>query len=130
MYLRNPDGKVFESDFPQYHKDSEKLTKVEGKHLLQLQVAKELRPLFRPSKTIYAIIRKVSASGMTRYIDFYTYRKGHMERLTYRMSVCLGWRLHDKGLVVSGCGMDMVFATVDSLCRTVGLKKIPNYTIL
>lgn len=130
MYLKNPDGRVFETDFPQYHKDCERLTKTEGLRLLQLQCAAELRPLFRPSKTVYAIIRKVSASGMTRYIDFYAYRKGRLEPLTYRMSVCLGWRLHDKGLVVGGCGMDMVFHTVDTLCRTIGLKKLPQYTIL
>lgn len=129
MYMRQ-DGYVFETDHPEYHKNAEKLPKAEGKRLLQVQTAKELRPLFRPSKTVYAVIRKVSASGMTRYIDFYAYRKGRMERLTYRMSVCLGWRLHDKGLVVGGCGMDMVFATVDSTCRTIGLKKLPNYTIL
>lgn len=130
MYLRNPDGRVFETDFPQYHKEAEKLSKVEGKRLLQLQIAKELRPLFRPSKTVYAIIRRVSASGMTRYIDFYTYRNGRMEPLTYRMSVITNWRLHEKGLVVSGCGMDMVFATVDVVTHTIGLKKIPQYVIL
>lgn len=129
MYMRQ-DGYVFETDHPEFHQHAEKLPNKEGKHLLQVQTAKELRPLFRPSKTVYAIIRKVSASGMTRYIDFYAYRKGRMERLTYRMSVCLGWRLHDKGLVVGGCGMDMVFATVDSLSRTIGLKNIPHYTIL
>lgn len=129
MYMRQ-DGRVFETDHPEYHKAAEQLTKTEGKRLLQLQCAKELRPLFRPSKKVYAIIRKVSASGMTRHIDFYAYNKGRMEPLTYRMAVCLGWRYYKGNLVISGCGMDMVFHTVDSLCRTIGLKKIPQHIIL
>lgn len=69
---------------------------------------------------IYAIVKHVSASGMSRRFAFYAIdsdeRTDHyMAWLTYRIAVVLGDTLKDDALPVSGCGMDMGFHTLDRL---------------
>lgn len=130
MYMRNPDGYVYETDHPEYHKGSEKLTKTEGKRLLREQFKAEYKKYFGPKKQIYCVIRKVSASGMERHMDFFVHEKDGLRCVTYGMSVILDWRYSKGNLVVRGCGMDMCFHAVDTTCRILGLKKLPSYTIL
>ena len=130
MYMRDQDGHVFETDHPEYHKAAEKLSKTEGKRLLCEQFKAEYKKYFKPNRQIYCIIRKVSTSGMTRHMDFFVHEKDGLRCVTYGMSVILGWRYYKGNLVVNGCGMDMVFHTVDSICRTLGLKNLPHYNIL
>ncbi len=85
----------------------------------------QLRKLVKPGRTVYGIIRHVSSSGMTRNIDFYVIHKGEPYFLTYYIGKALGYR-HDYrgrgGLVVQGCGMDMVFSVVYDLGRTLWPK--------
>ena len=84
---------------------------------------------------VYCVLRGVSRSGMTRYIDFYTFvpnTKEEIKRgygkiakfyLTYKMGVVLdypirtGNGLSDYGLKVEGCGTDMGFELVYNLGR-------------
>ena len=102
-----------------------------------------LRWLIKPGQTIYSIIRSVSASGMSRCIDFYTIERywyslgngkykqaNRMRFLTGYVSYVLGLPWANKeggirgGLRVNGCGMDMAYHCVYEL----GAKLWPKGT--
>lgn len=73
--------------------------------------------------TVYAVIRKVSASGMKRTIDFYLCINGDMQCITYNVATVLGLSLDkDRGLIRNGCGMDMVWDTVQSVWESLKLN--------
>jgi len=77
--------------------------------------------------TVYAVIRKVSASGMKRTIDFYLSVNGDIQCITYNVATVLGLSLDkDRGLIRNGGNMDMVWDTVhcvwESLKLTDSLK--------
>ncbi len=73
--------------------------------------------------TVYAVIRKVSASGMKRTIDFYLCINGEMQCVTYNVATVLGVPLDkDRGLIRQGCGMDMVYDTVQSVWQSLKLN--------
>ena len=87
----------------------------------KVEAIKHLRKLLKPGTTVYSVLRHVSASGMTRRIDFYTVVKGDIVCLSGWIADATGYRRsknHD-GLVVQGCGMDMGFAVVYDLSRTI-----------
>lgn len=67
--------------------------------------------------TLYVVLRGVSRSGMTRYLDIYTIQDGEPRRWTYTIAVALGWRYDEKreNLVAIGAGMDMGFHTIHTL---------------
>ena len=72
--------------------------------------------------TVYAVIRKVSASGMKRTIDFYLCINGDMQCVTYNVATVLGLSLDkDRGLIRNGCGMDMVWDTVQCVWQSLNL---------
>jgi len=77
----------------------------------------ELINLLGDSKTVYAIIRHVSASGMSRIIDFYVIKDERPYWLSGCISMVTGFKLDksDRGLRVYGCGMDMAYHVVSSL---------------
>jgi len=68
-------------------------------------------------QTLLAIINSVSRSGMSRRIEFYGIGKGWMDkghkidRLGYWIAQVIDYPYNvDKGgLLVNGCGMDMIF---------------------
>ena len=80
-----------------------------------------LHEILKPGDTVYSIVRTVAKSGMSRTIDFYVFRDNRPVYLTGYMSTALGipratgahWALK-----ISGCGMDMCFATVYDLSMT------------
>lgn len=86
----------------------------------------ELLKLLKPGDTVFAIVRSVARSGMSRRIDFYTRQGDDMRWLTPYM-VRLGvmdeshaaWRKHGDyaGAKINGCGMDMCFEAVYHLGR-------------
>ena len=65
--------------------------------------------------TIYAIIRSVAKSGMSRNIDFYVIKDNQPIYLSASIAITLGWPMKGDYVHVSGCGMDMAFHTVYSL---------------
>lgn len=67
--------------------------------------------------TIYGIIRHVSDSGMSRRISFYAIKQNKPVWLDAAMEgLGIGKRRRgSEGIVVSGCGMDMVFWCVYEL---------------
>jgi len=73
---------------------------------------------------IYGIIRHVAPSGMSRVIDLLTITPGTnddgeliIRTLSYNAARVLGLKLSEKhgGVIVHGCGMDMLFWAVDAL---------------
>jgi hypothetical protein len=85
--------------------------------------------LIKPGATVYTLIRHVSSSGMTRVIDVFVIQtdkhtgESYLRRFSWSAAVALGWtydRRHE-GVKVSGCGMDMAFHLVSSLCYAVGV---------
>lgn len=70
-----------------------------------------------PEHGIIIIQKSVSPSGMQRGLEVYNHNL--TARLTYEMSIALGWGLTKGGhLKVKGCGMDMHFATAYKLSHT------------
>ena len=69
--------------------------------------------------TVYTILRRVSASGMTRHISLKIAQGGEIYDITYNTALALGDKLHSvdgfNTLKVNGCGMDMGFHLVYSL---------------
>jgi hypothetical protein len=82
------------------------------------EATERLRALLKPGDTVTGIVRTVARSGMSRTIDFYAgselgqYLTGYMAK-----ALDLG-RTPDGAVRVHGCGMDMIFATVYDLSRT------------
>ena len=81
----------------------------------------QLRKMLRPGMTVYTVLRHVSRSGMSRGIDCYIIRKGAPVWISAYVGKAIGcpqnshdWKCQ-RGLRVSGCGMDMGFHVVYSL---------------
>jgi hypothetical protein len=79
-----------------------------------------LRDHLRPGVTVYTILRHRSASGMLRVIDLLTQEKDGPRWLGYNAARAMGDTYDDArdGIRVGGCGMDMGFALVYNLGRT------------
>lgn len=87
-----------------------------------------LRKVLKPGARVYTILRKKSASGMSRSISLFIIDGKDLACIDWAASRALGYPFDDKagGLKVGGCGMDMGFHLVYSLGRTVwpnGTKK-------
>jgi len=77
--------------------------------------------------TVYAKVNKVSSSGMSRNIGLYVILDGRLTNISYHAARALEWPYkdgYDGGVRVSGCGMDMLFATIDSLSYVMGYGAI------
>ena len=95
-----------------------------------------LREILAPGSHVYATVRTVSRSGMSRRIDLYAirpgtpqYRDGHpwLARLSYYAAAALGWPCNDDGVRVDGCGMDMRFHLVYCLSQALfGFEQRPE----
>jgi hypothetical protein len=83
------------------------------------EAIRDLRKMLRAGQTIYTIMRTVSRSGMQREISLAIVRKGEIVGLDRLVGHALRYRRGKHGgLVVGGCGMDMGFALVYRLGRT------------
>lgn len=97
------------------------------------EIQARIKELLSPGDTVYAIIRHVSRSGMKRVIEFMVIADNKPLYITGAIGALLGLK-HDKvysGLVVEGCGMDMVFSVVydlGSVCYPEGFKPAPGYS--
>ena len=91
------------------------------------EAAELLRRYLRPGSVVYATVRTVSRSGMSRRIDLYAIAgpvgefhpgKPFLARLSGFAGRVIGWPCNDHGVKVDGCGMDMRWHLVDCLSRT------------
>jgi hypothetical protein len=94
---------------------------LEGRDRDNMQKAKEAILEGR----MYATVKSVSRSGMSRRIAFYYVENDYIVNCTAQVGWLTGWVdfqeykqgkrwLNQEGLYVSGCGMDMVFHTLYS----------------
>lgn len=79
-----------------------------------------LASILSPGDEVLTILRHVTKSGMTRWIDVYTIHDGELTYLSPYVARLLGEVVntqHD-GIKVGGCGMDMGFHLVYNLSAT------------
>lgn len=127
VYMQDKNGFVFETMFPEYHKDAKKLTKKEGQTLRKEQSKNELLKLVKPGQNIFTVCRHVSASGMSRRISLFVAMDDDMQCIDQYVSDVTSYKNSEKGgLVASGCGMDMGFAIVYALGRALWPNGTPE----
>lgn len=79
--------------------------------------------IIKNPRLMIATIKSVAKSGMSRVISFYYISKNKdLHNLDFLISLIAGNKLKDNGVFVKGCGMDMIFATLDSFYKGIGLK--------
>lgn len=82
----------------------------------------------RQGGVVIACVKSVARSGMSRRISFmYVDKKGGSYLLDSTFAKLLEWPCNDRGILVSGCGMDMVFHTFDCVLGRLGVKQSYKY---
>ena len=71
-----------------------------------------LRELVKPSDKIVISIKSVSRSGMSRRMRVYT---SDLRDISYLAARAIEWGINDRGILVTGCGMDMTFHVADTI---------------
>lgn len=130
-YIELPHGTIITTDNPKVYDgpflSGKRLSQKDGKLGLKIQALANLLGLgLKAGDTVYSVLRHVSASGMSRHIDFYIIKNDQPLFITGSVASLLGLKRakNGEGLIVTGCGMDMGFATVYSL----GLALWPHGT--
>jgi hypothetical protein len=84
------------------------------------QACSELRETLKPGTTVYTVLRHVSRSGMSRDIDVYVIEDGEPRRITWTVAKAadLTYNRKAEAIKIGGCGMDMGFAIVYNLSRS------------
>lgn len=91
-----------------------------AQHTEQAEALERIRECVKPGDTLYCVLRHVSKSGMSRVIDLKKIDGEQVLSLGWNVAKALGYK-YDRdreGVKVSGCGMDMGFALVYALGRT------------
>lgn len=92
----------------------------------QAEAIERLRKLIEPGSTVRTMLKHVSRSGMYRRIAVIICSDGEPENISGLVATACGLRWHDDGSVgMGGCGMDMGFAVVYDLSRTLWPKGAP-----
>ena len=91
------------------------------------ETLRDLRKMCPPGSTVYCILRHRSRSGMQRRISLVVLRKDMKRQIDYMAAKVMGYSVRDReeGIVIGGCGMDMGFALVYDLGRTLYPKGGP-----
>lgn len=80
-----------------------------------------LRSILTPGTTLRTNLRHVARSGMMRHISVHFVKDGELLDLTWHVARAGGFKLADSNewaIKMDGCGMDMGFALVYSISRT------------
>ena len=81
-----------------------------------------------PGRTVYTKITHVSRSGMSRSIECYLAQgRDNLTDITWSLARATNARLDPRhgGIIMGGCGMDMGFALVYNLGRTLYPNGVP-----
>lgn len=122
-YMLTKEGRVIETENPRYWDDSTVLPKKEGHARYVAQTRADMLEYIKPGMRVHALIRHVSASGMSRRISLFvalTDDKGapYIRDISWHASILTGHKLgREPGIIMSGCGMDMGFSLVYDLGR-------------
>lgn len=87
-----------------------------------------LRAELTPGRAVYTKITHVSRSGMSRSIECYLAQgRDNLTDITWQVARATNARLDPRhgGIVMGGCGMDMGFALVYNLGRTLYPNGVP-----
>lgn len=101
-----------------------KATKEEKAQAIEL-----LREWVKPGDTIFTVLKHVSASGMSRDIDVFTFKYEDGKVRKYWLSGMMGragissYNEKRECLRVGGCGMDMGFHVVYNLASALGYTR-------
>ena len=93
-----------------------------------LEAMTRLRAELTPGRTVYTKITHVSRSGMSRSIECYLAQgRDNLTDITWLVARATNARLDNNhgGIVMGGCGMDMGFALVYNLGRTLYPDGVP-----
>lgn len=84
------------------------------------EAMRNLRELLQPGDTVYTALKHVSRSGMLRVIQPYIIRDNEPRYIGRLVAKATNYPYdrNKEGVRVGGCGMDMGFALVYSLSRT------------
>lgn len=83
---------------------------------------------FMKNKQIVCSIQSVSRSGMTRKMDFYFISDNQLIYCNKIIAEIAGYKRDKKGsLIVSGCGMDMIFSVLYNF--NISMLKLKGFTM-
>jgi hypothetical protein len=122
-------GHVFTTTNPDNWKDYEIVSKAEGKRLRAIKAKESLLNILKEGDTVYTILRHVSASGMSRRIDLYTFKDNKPVYLSGYYAMMQGEEPPRDGYKVGGCGMDMGFHLVYTLSSLLYKKDRGGYEL-
>lgn len=118
-YLSKSDNLVCEFSHIPSGDNWEKISNAKGKQAVQAHALEQLSNIFNSTPwddSVYSVLRHVSASGMSRNIDFYVIRDNQPRYITGLLAMALGYKqAKNGGLTVGGCGMDMGFHIIYTL---------------
>jgi len=109
------EGSTIELTYPM--EGAKRLSNAEGKRRMQQEAVQKLQGMLKKDSTVYTLVRSVSASGMSRQISLFLVQGDRPLNLDFYVSKALGLQ-YKKGVVITGCGMDMGFELVYRLGRT------------
>lgn len=116
MFIKIEDGRIFETDTPEYWGNYQRVTAKVGKSAIKADALETLHGLLKPGQKVQCKVAHVSSSGMSRRINFWCIKDGELHSLDYLISKAIDYKQSDKGgLIVTGCGMDMGHHVVYSL---------------
>lgn len=100
-------------------------TKAQAARMEQARV--RLRELLSPGDVVYTKVLHVSRTGMTRVIGAYVVRDGEILDVSRDASLAMGAQFDRDhwGVKMGGAGMDMTFALVYSLSRSLWPHGVP-----
>ncbi len=84
------------------------------KDIQKQESLKTLKNILTPNDTIYGLVRKVSSSGLSRTMDFYTIKQNKPISVSYHIANILGCRYDSSlnGAKINGMGMDVCLDAV------------------
>jgi hypothetical protein len=125
-YIELPRGTIITTENPSIYDgpflSGKRLSQRDGKLGIKFQALGDLIRLgLKAGDTVYSVLRHVSASGMSRNIDFYVIKGGQPLWLTGAIANLLGLKQakNGYGLTVTGCGTDVGFGVVYNLGKTI-----------
>ncbi|AWI08325.1 hypothetical protein [Ereboglobus luteus] len=97
--------------------DSATLTQPEVKSERAKAIEYLRNDYLKSGDTVYVILRHVSQSGMSRFVDLYVVKNGRPLRITWTVATALAMRYNRKheSLHVGGCGFDAAHSVVYDL---------------